>query len=186
LLTVEKIGGTSMVKFEEVINNIIKDPTSNDFSYNRVFVVSAYAKVTDLLLEDKKNLKPGIYKSFINNDQVYKQKLDNLLDHLIEINNSFEYLGLNLDEANQFIKKRIKHTKKYLDSMEEILSSGYIKEENIYSAALEILASIGEAHSAFNSANILSNRGINTKFVDLTGFYDRSQLSMEERIKKEF
>ena len=186
MLTVEKIGGTSMVKFEEVINNIIKDPTSNDFSYNRVFVVSAYAKVTDLLLEDKKNLKPGIYKSFINNDQVYKQKLDNLLDHLIEINNSFEYLGLNLDEANQFIKKRIKHTKKYLDSMEEILSSGYIKEENIYSAALEILASIGEAHSAFNSANILSNRGINTKFVDLTGFYDRSQLSMEERIKKEF
>ena len=186
MLTVEKIGGTSMVKFEDVINNIIKDPQSNNFSYNRVFIVSAYAKVTDLLLEDKKNLKPGIYKSFINNDQIYKQKLDELLDYLIKINNSFKNLGLDLDEANQFIKKRIKHTKKYLDSMEEILSSGYIKEENIYSAAREILASIGEAHSAFNSANILSNRGINTKFVDLTGFYDRSQLSIDERINKMF
>ncbi|MGM0446278.1 MAG: aspartate kinase [Bacillota bacterium] len=186
MLTVEKIGGTSMVKYEDVLNNIIRDPKSEDFSYNRVFIVSAYAKVTDLLLEDKKNLKPGIYKSFINNEDIYKQKLDDLLDYLIEINKTFEYLGLDLDEANQFIKKRIKHTKKYLDSMEEILSSGYIKEENIFSAAREILASIGEAHSAFNSANILSNRGINTKFVDLTGFYDRSQLTMEERIKEMF
>lgn len=186
MLTVEKIGGTSIAKFEDVVNNIIRDPKSEAFSYNRVFIISAYAKVTDLLLEDKKSLKPGIYKSFINNDDIYKQKLDELLDYLIEINKSFEYLGLDLDEANQFIKKRIKHTKKYLDSMEEILSSGYIKEENIFSAAREILASIGEAHSAFNSANILSNRGINTKFVDLTGFYDRSQLSMEERIAKMF
>lgn len=186
MLTVEKIGGTSMSEFQDVLKNIIGKPGDERFSYNRVFVVSAYAGVTNLLLEDKKNSKPGIYKSFINNDDIYKQKLDQLTAHLTDINKSLAKIGLNNKKADDFIKKRIEHTKKYLDSMEEILSSGYIKEENIYSAAREILASLGEAHSAYNSYNILSNLGINTEFIDLTGFYDREQLSMEERIEKSF
>lgn len=186
MLTVEKIGGTSMSEFQDVLKNIIGKPEDDRFSYNRVFVVSAYAGVTNLLLEDKKNSKPGIYKSFINNDDIYKRKLDELTDDLTDINKSLTKIGLDNKEADRFIKKRIEHTKNYLDSMEEILSSGYIKEENIYSAAREILASLGEAHSAYNSYNILSNLGINTEFIDLTGFYDREQLSMEERIEKSF
>jgi len=186
LLTVEKIGGTSMSEFQDVLKNIIGRPGEDRFSYNRVFVVSAYAGVTNLLLEDKKNSKPGIYKSFINNDDIYKKQLDKLIEHLTDINKSLTRIGLDNKEADRFIKKRIEHTKKYLDSMEEILSSGYIKVENIYSAAREILASLGEAHSAYNSYNILSKLGINTEFIDLTGFYDRAQLSMEERIEKSF
>ncbi|HMA58903.1 MAG TPA: aspartate kinase [Halanaerobiales bacterium] len=186
MLTVEKIGGSSMSEFQSVLNNIIGQPDSERFSYNRVFVVSAYAGVTDLLLEDKKNSEPGIYQSFINDDGTYKAKLDELNYRLTDINKKFADLGLDVKEADRFIKKRIEHTKKYLDSMEEILSSGYIKEANIYSAAREILTSLGEAHSAYNSHIILSNLGINSQFVDLTGFYDRTQLTMEERIKKSF
>jgi len=186
VLTVEKIGGSSMSEFQSVLNNIIGQPDSERFSYNRVFVVSAYAGVTDLLLEDKKNSEPGIYQSFINDDGTYKAKLDELNYRLTDINKKFADLGLDVKEADRFIKKRIEHTKKYLDSMEEILSSGYIKEANIYSAAREILTSLGEAHSAYNSHIILSNLGINSQFVDLTGFYDRTQLTMEERIKKSF
>ncbi len=186
MLTVEKIGGSSMSEFQSVLDNIIGQPDSERFSYNRVFVVSAYAGVTDLLLEDKKNSEPGIYQSFINDDGTYKAKLDELNYRLTDINKKFADLGLDVKEADRFIKKRIEHTKKYLDSMEEILSSGYIKEANIYSAAREILASLGEAHSAYNSHIILSNLGISSQFVDLTGFYDRAQLTMEERIKKSF
>src|SRR6056297_193002 len=175
-----------MSEFQSVLENIIGQPDSERFSYNRVFVVSAYAGVTDLLLEDKKNSEPGIYQSFINDDGTYKAKLDELNYRLTDINKKFADLGLDIKEADRFIKKRIEHTKKYLDSMEEILSSGYIKETNIYSAAREILTSLGEAHSAYNSHIILSNLGINSQFVDLTGFYDRTQLTMEERIKKSF
>jgi len=186
VLTVEKIGGTSMIEFGEVLSNIIGRPDDDKFSYNRVFVVSAYAGVTDLLLENKKNSEPGIYKSFVNDDEVYKEKLDELVFKLTDINKKFKGLGLDVKEADRFIKKRIEHTKNYLDSMEEILSSGYIKEANIYSAAREILASLGEAHSAYNTHNILSNLGVNSQFVDLTGFYDRQQLTIEERIAKSF
>jgi aspartate kinase len=53
-------------------------------------------------------------------------------------------------------------------------------------AAREILASIGEAHSAFNSVNILRNNGINATFIDLCGFYDSEPFTIDERIKKAF
>jgi aspartate kinase len=53
-------------------------------------------------------------------------------------------------------------------------------------AAREILSSIGEAHSAFNSVNIIQNNGINATFVDLCGFDDSEALSIDERIKKAF
>jgi len=186
LLSVEKIGGTSMAEFEVVLNNIIKKPEDVTFCYNRVFVVSAYAGVTDILLEDKKSNEPGIYKMFIDDDNSYKEKLDEISNRFSEINKSLYKLGLDVKKADCFIEKRIEHTKRYLDSMEEILSSGYIGEANIYSAAREILASLGEAHSAYNTYNILLNRDINTEFIDLTGFFDRRQLSIEKRIEQSF
>ena len=41
MLTVEKIGGTSMSQFQDVLQNIIKGDRKNDELYNRIFVVSA-------------------------------------------------------------------------------------------------------------------------------------------------
>lgn len=58
--------------------------------------------------------------------------------------------------------------------------------EDISLAAREILASIGEAHSGWNSVNILNNNGINARFVDLCGFNDNAPLTIDERIHKEF
>ena len=55
MLTVEKIGGTSMSQFQNVLNDIIGFPGSAGFRYGRVFVVSAYAGMTNMLLEDKKD-----------------------------------------------------------------------------------------------------------------------------------
>jgi aspartate kinase len=41
-------------------------------------------------------------------------------------------------------------------------------------------------HSAFNSANILKNRGYDTTFVDLSGWEDGRQLTIDDRIKDSF
>jgi Aspartokinases len=70
--------------------------------------------------------------------------------------------------------------------MEDIIASGYVGRDSIFSAARELLASIGEAHSAFNTVNILRNNGILSELVDLTGFRDSQQLSISERIEKSF
>ncbi|ODA39749.1 aspartate kinase [Desulfosporosinus sp. BG] len=185
MLTVEKIGGTSMSQFQNVLNDIIGYPGSAGFRYGRVFVVSAYAGVTNMLLEDKKTKAPGIYRCFIKGDD-YESSMDHLLKEALQINESFVGIGLDAKVCREFLEERVRQTKAYLNSMEDIVASGYIERDSIFSAARELLASIGEAHSAFNTVNILQNNGILAKLVDLTGFRDPKQLSISDRIEKTF
>ena len=49
-----------------------------------------------------------------------------------------------------------------------ICSYGHFHINEFLMAARELLSSVGEAHSAWNSVNILNNRGINSVLVDLT------------------
>ena len=185
MLTVEKIGGTSMSQFQDVLNNIIGYPNSARFRYGRIFVVSAYAGVTNMLLEDKKTKAPGIYQHFVKGED-YVTSLDELLHRLLSINESFTDIGLDYSVCRDFVEKRIEQTKAYLNSMQDIIASGYVEQESIFSAARELLASLGEAHSAFNTVNILQNNGIAAKLVDLTGFGDAKQLTISERIERSF
>lgn len=185
MLTVEKIGGTSMSKFGDVLQNIIIGKRKKGDYYSRIFVVSAYSGVTNWLLEHKKTGEPGVYDIFVTNGD-YRKALDDLLGKLIDINRGFRYIKLDPAKADDFITDRIRQSKDYLNSLAEVLASGYVNRENILLAAREILASIGEAHSGFNSVNILQNNGIQAKFVDLCGFHDAEYLTIDERISKAF
>jgi hypothetical protein len=49
--TVEKIGGTSMSRLDELLDNIFIGPRQGAALYQRIFVVSAYSGMTNLLLE---------------------------------------------------------------------------------------------------------------------------------------
>lgn len=185
MLTVEKIGGTSMSKFGDVLRNIImRNRSANDY-YNRIFVVSAYNNVTNWLLEHKKTGEPGIFSIFVSGGD-YRTALKGLLIKLIDINKGFSDIGLDLSVAEEFITERIRQAENYLQSLSEVMASGYVIRENILHAAREILASIGEAHSAFNSVNILQHHGINATFIDLCGFNDPEPLTIDERIRKMF
>lgn len=185
MLTVEKIGGTSMTKFSEVLKNIIIGNRSDFELYNRIFVVSAYGGVTNYLLEHKKTGENGVYTIFENNGD-FNQALHEVLNRLLEINRNFEAIGLDIEKADSFITNRIVQAKNYLNSLADVLATGYVSRQNILLAAREILASLGEAHSAFNSVNILEKNGINASFVDLCGFNDSEFLTIDERIKKLF
>jgi aspartate kinase len=185
MLTVEKIGGTSMTKFHDVLQNIIIGNRSDFDLYNRVFVVSAYAGVTDWLLEHKKTKEPGIYEKFLKNDD-FNRGLHEVLNKLLDLNRNYIELKLNIDVADNFITNRIVQAKNYLNSLADVLATGYVNKNNILLAAREILASIGEAHSAFNAVNILENNGINSTFVDLCGFNDSEYLTIDERIHNSF
>ena len=185
MITVEKIGGTSMSKFHEVLQNIIIGNRKEGDYYNRIFVVSAYSGVTNWLLEHKKTGEPGVYDLFVRQED-YKAALDTLLDKLLSINETFADIKLDLGVAEKFITRRIKQCKDYLNSLAEVLASGYVDKQDILLAAREILASIGEAHSAFNSVNILQHNGINSTFVDLCGFNDATFITIDERIMKAF
>jgi len=185
MLTVEKIGGTSMSRFDEVLKNIIIGKRQKGDYYNRIFVVSAYNDVTNWLLEHKKTGAPGIYSMFEKREN-YKKALNELLDRLKAINAGLLPVGLDQKVADEFITGRISQAKSYLDSLAAVLATGYVVKTNVLLAAREILASIGEAHSAFNSVNILQNNGINALFVDLCGFDDPAYITIDERIRLTF
>jgi aspartate kinase len=180
-LRVEKIGGTSMSAFSDVLNSIVLKGEAN----NRIFVVSAYSGITNVLLENKKTREPGIYRKF-ENQEAFEESIEALKKQLFAINENFQPLKLDVDLANDFIGKRIDQSHSYLNSMREVIASGYVEKANILLAARELLASIGEAHSAFNTTNIIQNHGIKAKFIDLSGFHDREYLTINERISKAF
>ncbi len=183
MITVEKIGGTSMSQFGEVLKNIVlRDPKN---VYGRVYVVSAYAGVTNDLLEHKKTRAPGVYAKFAQGDP-YGAAMDALTAKLEAINKDLAPIGLDLARADGFLEKRMKELKAYLDSMRHVLASGYLSRENVLLAAREMLAAIGEAHSAFNSAEILKAKGFQTYFMDLSGFDDDESWSIDERIHRMF
>ncbi len=185
MLTVEKIGGTSMSKFQDVLDNIIIGQKRNNSLYDRIFIVSAYKGVTNWLLEHKKTKEPGIYQTFLEGED-YASGLDALLKKLLDINKTFIDIKIDLKTAEEFITYRIDQAKSILRNLGNVLATGYVNKQNILLAAREILSSIGEAHSAFNSVNILLNNGINAKFVDLCGFDDSEYLTIDERIRKAF
>lgn len=169
-----------MSRFPEIIDNIILH--NPDDVYGRIYIVSAYGGVTNELLEHKKTGQPGIYQLF-KEQKNYPRKMLDLRDRLCEFNSTLASVGLDVDEANDFIGDHIDLAINILRSMDNVLASGYVSRKALLLAARELLASLGEMHSAFNSANILQNKGYNATFVDLSGWEDSRQLTIDERIK---
>jgi len=172
-----------MSRFGEVLNNVILKDKSD--LYNRIYVVSAYSGITNELLEHKKTGRAGIYQTFVESGD-YGPAMIKLQDHLCELNKSFEGIGLDVEVANQFICERITFAVNILKSMDNVLSSGYVNRTELLLAARELLASIGEMHSAFNSVNILQNQGYKATYIDLSGWQDRGERTIDQRIQHIF
>lgn len=172
-----------MSRFGEVLHNVIL--RNKDDIFNRIFVVSAYSGITNELLEHKKTSQPGIYQSFAESND-YEPAMLNLQDKLCALNRGFEHIGLQVDVADQFICERIAFAVNILKSMDNVLSSGYVNRTEVLLAARELLSSLGEMHSAFNSANILQNHGYNATFVDLSGWQDKRDRTIDQRIQHTF
>jgi aspartate kinase len=185
MLTVEKIGGTSMSALKEVIDNIVYFERSGDQLYNRVLIVSAFSGVTNLFLEDTKTGEPGVYHCIVNHED-FHAPLKELVAKLKTINRQYVGLGLDLQAADMFIENHVAAAQKYLENLANILASGYVSREGILQAAREILASIGETHSAFNLTDILINKGLNARLIDLSGFEDRRPFTIDQRIVDAF
>jgi aspartate kinase len=183
MISVEKIGGTSMSRFDEVLRNImLREPKH---ILGRVYIVSAYAGVTNQLLEHKKTGEPGVYARFAKGDN-YGAALEALTGRLKAINKEQAPLGLDLEVADGFLERRMRELRAYLDSMRHVLASGYLPRADVLLAAREMLAAIGEAHSAFNSTEILKAKGVKAALLDLSGFDDDDALTIDERIHKSF
>jgi len=184
--TVEKIGGTSMTQFGDVMNNvIIGQRKKNDF-YNRIFIVSAYGGVTNLLLEHKKSGESGVYAKFANKDSTWQDSLEIVRKTMLTLNLSFEQIGLDVKKADSFVNERIDGISACLNDLIRVRSFGHFKPLDYLPATREFLSAFGEAHSAYNSTLILQANGVNAKFIDLTGWKESETLPFDEMIKQAF
>ncbi len=188
--SVEKIGGTSMSSFSEVLNNIFLTEHPEHGVYQRIFVVSAYSGMTNQLLEHKKTGEPGVYQRFAeaSSDEAWQQALEAVRSAMLAKNE--EIFGDNthaLQQANQFIDGRIDDCVHVMRSLQQLCHYGHFQLAEHLMKVREMLASLGEAHSAFNTVLALKLRGINARFADLTGWQQSSvPLSFEETIAQHF
>lgn len=186
--TVEKIGGTSMSHYEAVRDNIILKPQGRKDNYHRIFVVSAYGGITDLLLEHKKSGEPGIFSLFSDNidDDSWREMMSKVQEKMFEINRALFVDGPLLEDANQFIRERLEGASNCLSDLQSLCRHGHFSLSSHLDSVREMLACIGEAHSARNTAKLLKRDGINARFVDLTAWRSQEQLPLDARIEQAF
>ncbi len=186
--TVEKIGGTSMSRFDEVLNNIFIGQREGDALYQRVFVVSAYSGMTNLLLEHKKTGEPGVYQRFADarSEGAWLEALETVRERMLGKNVELYASEFEQRAANQFVNSRIDDARECMSSLQRLCAYGHFQLDEHLMKVREMLASLGEAHSAFNSVLALKHRGVNARMVDLTGWHLDTPLPFEEMVRHSF
>lgn len=182
--SVEKIGGTSMSNYKVVRDNIFMKPSQKGSLYHRIFVVSAYGGITNDLLEHKKTGELGIYSLFASSaqDESWLEAIQALKQKLYAINKGLFNDQQVLDRANHFITERINAAEECLTGLQGLCRHGHFSLAKHLETVKEMLASIGEAHSAWNTTELLKLEGINACFVDLTGWRANNHISLDQRI----
>ena len=184
--TVEKIGGTSMTRFGEILQNVIVGHRQPSELYNRIFIVSAYGGITNLLLENKKNGAPGVYGKFARDDDGWQDALETVRAEMLRLNRTFTDLGLDLEVADKFVNERLDGIRDCLLDLKKLRTYGQFNMDGYLLPTREMLAAVGEAHSAHNSVLILKKHGINAIFVDLTGWMKKEQTTFDKAVRRGF
>jgi len=186
--TVEKIGGTSMADMDAVLDNVIVGQRRGDALYGRIFVVSAYAGITNMLLEDKRDGSPGVFSLYSQSDSqwAWGDLLSKVAEEMLEINSRLFSDEGHRQAADQFVRERIEGVRSCLIDLHRLCSYGHFNLPEHLDKVRELLSSLGEAHSAHNTALLLNKLGINARFIDLTGWRDESPQDLDERIVATF
>lgn len=182
--SVEKIGGTSMAATATLFDNVLIAGREGAALYNRIFVVSAYAGMTDLLLEHKKTGAPGVYASFVDDDgeACWREAMEAVRAAMRARNAGMFPRADSLAQANAFVSDRIDTVAACLEDLDRLRAHGRFSLKDQLLTVRELLAGLGEAHSAHSTALLLRDRGINAVMIDLT-LWDQDDLaSLDEQI----
>lgn len=181
--TVEKIGGTSMLDYEAVRDNIIL-ARSAATPYGRIFVVSAYAGVTNRLLEHKKSGRPGVYALFASSEHEgsWREEFALLREDIYALNEALFPQADERKRANSFINQRLASAERCLEDLQRLCQHGHFALDSHLATVREMLASLGEAHSAWNTTTLLQRDGMDACFIDLTAWRSEEHLPLDERI----
>ncbi|MFW6092681.1 MAG: aspartate kinase [Pseudomonadota bacterium] len=184
--TVEKIGGTSMSRVEELLSSVLIGNLRGDELYQRIFVVSAYAGITDMLLEHKHSGDPGVYALFNESEEegLWEQALERTLAQMCRHNAEIFEREDDRGEADAFIQQRVQEVRQSLEDLQSLCSSGHFQLDAHLGTVREMLAALGEVHSAHNTALLLQRHGVNARFVDLSGWGEMDKVPLAEYLQR--
>lgn len=182
--SVEKIGGTSMSRFPEIMDAVFLDDRGRPV-YDRIFVVSAYGGITDLLLEHKHSGEPGVFSLFSDGDDAdeWQDRLSDVGRRMHALNAEVHRSPALARDADRFVDERIDDARQCLTDVRRVCSFGPFALDAYLDRVRELLSSMGEAHSAYNTTMLLRERGVAARFVDLTGWRDSREVDLDERIR---
>ena len=182
--TVEKIGGTSMSRIDELRDTLIVGDRKGAALYGRVFVVSAFAGITNLLLEHKKTGAPGVYARFADadTDHGWHEALSRVSEEMTAIHTRLLDHPADRVQADAFVAERIEGARNCLIDLQRLCSYGHFQLSTHMMQIRELLSGLGEAHSAFVTTLLLQRAGVNARFVDLSGWREQNEMDLTQRI----
>jgi aspartate kinase len=186
--TVEKIGGTSMSRSDELLDTLLIGDRKGADLYQRIFVVSAYGGITDMLLENKKTGAPGVYAWYNaeHSGRDWSDALDRVCERMIELNAALLSDSADRRAADDFVRERIEGARNCLIDLQRICSYGHFQLSEHMLTIREMLSGLGEAHSAHTTTLMLRRHGVNACFVDLSGWRSETQPDLDGRIDAAF
>ncbi|MFD1341976.1 aspartate kinase [Litorisediminicola beolgyonensis] len=180
--TVEKIGGTSMSRLDELLEPLFR---VSDPDYNRIFVVSAFGGITDLLLEHKKTGEPGVFAHFADetDEHAYMSALSKVDRAMRDAHDALLEHPADRQEADDFVRDRVEGARNCLIDLHRLCSYGHFRLSQHMALTRELLSGLGEAHSAFVTSLLLRRNGVNARCVDLSGWRDDREMTLDQRIE---
>ncbi|HSF92775.1 MAG TPA: aspartate kinase, partial [Paracoccaceae bacterium] len=149
--TVEKIGGTSMSRLKELRDTLLIGDRKGADVYGRIFVVSAFSGITNLLLEHKKTSEPGVYAQFANadTDHGWHHALSRVADKMAAAHAAILENPADIELANSFVSERIEGARNCLVDLQRLCAYGHFRLSEHMLQIRELLSGLGEAHSAY-------------------------------------
>lgn len=181
--SVEKIGGTSMAATSTLYDNVLIAGRAGKDLYGRIFVVSAYAGMTNLLLEHKKTNEPGVYAHFARNEAAWHDALDRVCEEMCARNAAMFARPDSRAQADRFVHGRTESLRACLADLDRLRAHGRFSLKDQLVTVREMLAGFGEAHSAHSTTLLLRDRGVNAVFVNLTVWSEDDPISLDQRVR---
>ncbi|WP_407496171.1 aspartate kinase [Pseudooceanicola sp. MF1-13] len=183
--TVEKIGGTSMSRVHELRDTLFIGDRKDADLYGRIFVVSAFGGITNLLLEHKKSGDKGVYALFANadNDRGWHEALDRTADEMIAAHTKVLDRDADIDQATEWVRTRIEDARNALTDLQRLCNYGHFRLTEHLLQVRELLSGLGESHSAYVTVMLLNRAGVNARLVDLSGWRDEGDICLDDRIQ---
>ncbi|MGR3586009.1 MAG: aspartate kinase, partial [Pseudooceanicola nanhaiensis] len=174
-----------MSRLNELLGTLFIGDRKGQALYNRIFVVSAFGGITNLLLEHKKTGEPGVYALFANaeNDQGWSNGLNRVSEAMKEAHREVLEHPADVSDADDFVRDRLDGARNCLIDLQRLCSYGHFRLSEHMQIIRELLSGLGEAHSAFVTTLMLKRAGVDARFIDLSGWRDDRELDLRERIQ---